>query len=188
MGGVRVKGIDDVLYVKGRADFVGFRGNALIRLSYLPLSFSTPVFTPSQYRKQAAKAKQAFRVIYEQMDRADLAQKPLGPAVGAEQEVNGVPYLDPCSVLTEKVFELATGRAPTEAAESESLPVDTAGLREAADELYGQSPEGDVQPPRLLQAQAERPHVAQRRRRPLRPRRGATAGRPGAQPRDRAGG
>jgi len=141
MGGKRVKGIDDVLYVKGRADFVGFRGNALVRLSYLPLGFSTPVFTPSQYRKQAAKAKQAFRVIDEQMDRADLAQQPLGPVVGGEQEVNGVPYLDPCSVLNEKVFELATGRAPTEPAESVSLPVDTAGLREAADELYGQSPE-----------------------------------------------
>ena len=141
MGGDRVKGIDDVLYVKGRADFVGFRGNALVRLSYLPLGFTTPVFTQSQYRKQAAKAKQAFRVIYEQMDRADLAQEPLGPAVGGEQEVNGVPYLDPCSVLNEEVFELATGRAPTDAAESTSLPVDTAGLREAADELIGQSPE-----------------------------------------------
>ena len=141
MGGKRVKGSDDVLYVKGRADFVGFRANALVRLSYLPLSFSTPVFTPSQYRKQAAKAKQAFRVIYEQMERADLGQEPLGPAVGGEQEVNGVPYLDPCSVLTEKVFELGTGRAPTEAAESESLPVGTAALREAAGELYGQSPE-----------------------------------------------
>ena len=141
MGGDRVKGIDDVLYVKGRADFVGFRGNSLVRLSYLPLSFSTPVFTPGRYRKQAAKAKRAFRVIYEQMERDDLAQTPLGPAVGGEQEVNDAPYLDPCSVLNEKVFELATGRAPTEAAESTSLPVDTAGLREAADELYGQSPE-----------------------------------------------
>jgi hypothetical protein len=127
MGGKPVKGIDDVLYVKGRADFVGYRGNALIRLSYLPLSFSTPVFSQRQYRKQAAKAKQAFRVIYEQLDRADLAQQPLGPAIGDEQEVNGVPYLDPCSVLSEKVFALATGRAPTEGAESESLPLDTAG-------------------------------------------------------------
>ena len=144
MGGKRVKGIDDVLYVRGRADFAGVRGNSLVRLAYLPtgsFGFSTPLFTPSQYRKQAAKAKQAFRVIYEQMDRADLAQEPLGPAVGGEQEVNGVPYLDPCSVLNEEVFELATGRAPTEHAESVSLPVGTAELRETAPELIGQSPE-----------------------------------------------
>src|SRR5262249_33280876 len=31
MGGKRVKGMPDVLYVRGRADFVGFRGNALVR-------------------------------------------------------------------------------------------------------------------------------------------------------------
>ena len=144
MGGKRVKGIDDVLYVRGRADFVGVRGNALVRLAYLPtgsFGFSTPLFTPSQYRKQAAKAKQAFPVIYEQLDRADLDQQPLGPSLTDEQELNGVPYLDPCSVLNDEIFELATGRAPTEQAESVSLPVDTAGLREAADELIGQSPE-----------------------------------------------
>jgi hypothetical protein len=141
MGGKPVKGIDRVLFVRGRADFVGFRGNALIRVSYLPLSFITPVLTPRQYRTQAAKAKRAFRVIYRQVDRGDLPQQPLGPAVGGEQEVNGVPYLDPCSVLTEKLFKFATGRASTEPAESESLPVDTAGLRTASDELYWQSPE-----------------------------------------------
>lgn len=141
MGGKPVKGVDRVLFVRGRADFVGFRGNALIRLSYLPLSFVTPVFTSSQYRTQAAKAKQAFRVIYKQLDRGDLAQQQLGPAVGDEQQVNDVPYLDPCVVLTEKVFQLATGRASTEKVESESLPVDTAGLRKAADDLYGQSPD-----------------------------------------------
>ena len=144
MGGKRVKGIDDVLYVRGRADFAGVRGNSLVRLAYLPtgsFGFSTPLFTPSQYRKQAAKAKQAFRVIYEQMERADLAQEPLGPALGDEQEVNGVPYLDPCSVLNDEIFELATGRAPTEHAESVSLPVGTAELRETAPELIGQSPE-----------------------------------------------
>ena len=44
-------------------------------------------------------------------------------------------------MLNDEIFELATGRAPTEQAESVSLPVDTAGLREAADELIGQSPE-----------------------------------------------
>jgi hypothetical protein len=141
MGGKPVKGMKQVLFVRGRADFVAYRKNALIRLSYLPLEFATPLFTPSQYRKQAARAKQAFRVIFEQMDRGDLAQKPLGPAVGAEQDVNGLPYLDPCSVLTEKVFALATGRSSTENAESESLPVDTAALRRAADDLYGRSPE-----------------------------------------------
>ena len=97
MGGKRVKGIDDVLFVRGRADFVGFRHNAVVRLSYLPLSFVTPVFSARQYRKQAAKAKRAFRVIYEQLDRADLAQQPLGPAINGEREVNGVPYLDPTS-------------------------------------------------------------------------------------------
>jgi hypothetical protein len=63
MGGERVKGIDDVLFVKGQANFVGFRGNALVRLSYLPIHFSAPRFTPSQYREQSAKAKEAFRVI-----------------------------------------------------------------------------------------------------------------------------
>jgi hypothetical protein len=140
MGGVRVKGMKDVLYVRGRADFVGYRGNALIRVSYLPLSFITPVFTRSQYRKQAAKAKQAFRVVYAQLDRDDLDQAALGPAVGDEQEVNEVPYLDPCRVLSEKLFTLATGRVPTENVESESLPVGTARVREAADDLYGQSP------------------------------------------------
>jgi hypothetical protein len=103
MDGERVKGIDDVLFVKGQADFVGFRGNAVVRLSYLPIHFS--------------------------------------PAIGAEQKVNGVPYLDPCSVINDKLFELATGRMPTENAESESLPVDTAGRREAGDDLYRQSPE-----------------------------------------------
>ena len=129
MGGKRVKGIDDVLFVRGRADFVGFRHNAVVRLSYLPLSFVTPVFSARQYRKQAAKAKRAFRVIYQQLDRADLAQQPLGPAINGEREVNGVPYLDPCRVLSEKALELATGHASTENAESESLPLDTAGLR-----------------------------------------------------------
>ncbi len=141
MGGKRVKGIDDVLFVPGHAEFVGFRGNTVVRLSYLPITFSAPRFTPGQYRKQVAMAKQAFGVIYAQLDRADLPQSPLGPAVGGEQTVNGVPYLDPCSVLNAKVFELATGRAPTGNAESESLPVDTAGIREAGKDLYGQSPE-----------------------------------------------
>ena len=141
MGGKRVKGIDDVLFVRGRADFVGFRHNALVRVSYLPLSFVTPVFSARQYRKQAAKAKRAFRVIYGQLDRADLAQPPLGPAINGERDVNGVPYLDPCSVLNEKAFELATGHASTENAESESLPRDTAGLRKAGHDLYDQSPE-----------------------------------------------
>ena len=144
MGGKLVKGVDDVLYVRGRADFVGVRGNTLVRLAYLPtgsFGFSTPLFTPSQYRKQAAKAKQAFPVIYEQLDRADLDQKPLGPSLSDEKEVNGVPYLDPCSVLNDEVFELATGRLPTEHAESVSLPFDTAGRRETAPELIGQSPE-----------------------------------------------
>jgi hypothetical protein len=131
MGGKRVKGIDDVLFVRGRADFVGFRHNALIRLSYLPLSFVTPVFSAHRYRKQAAKAKRAFRVISRQLDRADLAQQPLGPAINGEREVNGIPYLDPCTVLNEKVFALATGHAPTENAESESLPLDTSGSPEA---------------------------------------------------------
>jgi hypothetical protein len=105
------------------------------------LSFVTPVFTSRQYRTQAAKAKQAFRVIYRQLDRGDLAQMPLGPTVGDEQGVNDVRCLDPCRVLTEKVFQLATGRAATENVESESLPVDTARLRKAADDLYGQSPD-----------------------------------------------
>ena len=141
MGGKRVKGIDDVLFVRGRADFVGFRHNALVRLSYLPLSFVTPVFSARQYRKQAARAKRAFRVIYKELDRADLAQQPVGPAINGERAVNGVPYLDPCSVLSGKVFELATGHAPTENAESESLPLDTAGLRKVGDDLYDQSPE-----------------------------------------------
>jgi hypothetical protein len=145
MGGKRVKGIDDVLFVRGRADFVGFRHNALIRLSYLPLSFVTPVFSARQYRKQAAKAKRAFRVIYEQLDRADLAQQPLGPAINGERGVNGMPYLDPCSVLSDKVFELATGHAPTENAESESLPLDTARLRKAGDDLYDQSPDASCE-------------------------------------------
>ena len=130
-----------MLFVRGRADFVGFAVTHVVRLSYLPLSFVTPVFTSRQYRTQAAKAKQAFRVIYRQLDRGDLAQTPLGPAVGDEQGVNDVPYLDPCSVLTEKVFQLATGRAATANVESESLPVDTARLRKAADDLYGQSPD-----------------------------------------------
>jgi hypothetical protein len=141
MGGKRVKGSDDVLFVPGHAEFVGFHDNALIRLSYLPIHFSAPRFTPAQYRTQAAKAKEAFQVINEQLDRADLAQAPLGPSIGGEQKVNGVPYLDPCSVLNEKVFELATGRAPTDNAESESLPVDTAAIREAGKDLYGRSPE-----------------------------------------------
>jgi hypothetical protein len=141
MGGKRVNGSSRVLYVKGRADFVGFRGNALIRISALPLHFTTPVLTASQARKQAAKAKQAFRVVYEQLDRADLDQAPLGPALGDEQEVNGLPYLDPCSVLNEEIFELATGRAETEGLDSTSLPVGTAALREEADKLIGQSPE-----------------------------------------------
>ena len=141
MGGKRVKGADDVLFVAGHAEFVGFHGNALIRLSYLPIHFSAPRFTPGQYRTQAAKANEAFQVINEQLDRADLAQAPLGPSIGGEQKVNGVPYLDPCSVLNEKLFELATGRAQTDNAESESLPVDAAAIREAADDLYGQSPE-----------------------------------------------
>jgi hypothetical protein len=44
-------------------------------------------------------------------------------------------------VLNDKVFEVATGRTPTQHAESESLPVDTAGVREAGDDLYGQSPD-----------------------------------------------
>jgi hypothetical protein len=141
MGGKPVKGAQHVLYVRGRADFVGFHGNALVRLSYLPLSFVTPVFTPSQYRGQAAKAKRAFRVIDQQLRRGDLAQAPVGPAIGDEQEVNGVEYLDPCRVLTEDLFRLATRRVPTENAESQSLPIDTAGLRESADDLYGASPE-----------------------------------------------
>jgi hypothetical protein len=141
MGGKPVRGMKQVLFVRGRADFVGYRKNALIRLSYLPLSFSTPLFTPSQYRKQAAQAKQAFRVIFEQMDRGDLTQERVGPAIGDEEDVDGTPYLDPCSVLSEKTFELATGRAQTENAESESLPVDTAALRKAADDLYGRSAE-----------------------------------------------
>jgi hypothetical protein len=146
MGGKRVNGIDDVLYVRGRADFVGVRGNSLVRLSYLPtgsFGFNTPLFKPSQYRKQAALAEQAFPVVYEQIDRADLDQQPLGPSLTDEQEVNGVPYLDPCSVLDEEIFELATGRAPTDQAESVSLPADTAGLRETADELIGQSPDAE---------------------------------------------
>src|SRR4029079_10297447 len=129
MGDKRVMGRDGVLFVRGRADFVGFRHNALVRLSYLPLSFVTPAFSARRYRKQAAKARRAFRVIYKQLDRADLAQQPLGPAINGEQAVNGMPYLDPCRVLSEKAFQLATGHASTENAESESLPLDTAGLR-----------------------------------------------------------
>lgn len=132
MGGKRVKGIDDVLFVRGRADFVAFRHNALIRLSYLPLSFVTPVFSARQYRKQAAKARRAFRVIFKQLDRPDLAQQPVGPAINGERAVNGMPYLDPCRVLSARVFELATGHAPTENAESESLPLRSAGSPEAS--------------------------------------------------------
>ncbi len=75
------------------------------------------------------------------MDREDLDQQPLGPSLTDEQEVNGVPYLDPCSVLDDEIFELATGRAPTDQAESVTLPADTAGLSKTADELIGQSPE-----------------------------------------------
>ena len=44
-------------------------------------------------------------------------------------------------MLNDEIFELATGRAPTEHAESVSLPVGTDELREAAPELIGQSPE-----------------------------------------------
>ena len=67
-------------------------------------------------------------------------------AIGAEREVAGRPYLEPCSALTEDAFRAATGgRGSTEAAEMQSLLKDTAWLRSAADSTYGQSAEASCQ-------------------------------------------
>ena len=146
MGGDPVRGMKDVLFVRGRADFVGVGGNTVVRLSYLPLGFVAPVFSDHQYRVQAAKARAAFRVILARLDDAALSQAPAPVAIGAEREVAGRPYLEPCSALTEDAFRAATGgRGPTEAAEMESLLKDTAWLRSAADSTYGQSAEASCQ-------------------------------------------
>ena len=136
----------DVLFVRGRADFVGVGGNTVVRLSYLPLGFVTPVFSDHQYRLQAAKARAAFRVMLARLDDAALSQAPAPVAIGAEREVAGRPYLEPCSALTEDAFRAATGgRGSTEAAEMQSLLKDTAWLRTAADSTYGQSAEASCQ-------------------------------------------
>jgi hypothetical protein len=145
MGGDPVRGMQDVLFVRGRADFVGVGGNAVVRLSYLPLSFVTPVFSQRQYRQQAAKARAAFRVILARLDDDALSQAPATVAIGAEREVGGRPYLDPCSALSEAVFRAATGRASTEPVEMHSLLKDTAWLRTAADSTYGQSAEASCE-------------------------------------------
>jgi hypothetical protein len=97
MGGKRVKGIDDVLFVRGRADFVGFRHNVLVRVSYCRSASSRRSSPRGSTASRPPKAKRAFT--------------------------------------------LATGHASTEDTESESLPLDTAGLRKAGRDLYDQSPE-----------------------------------------------
>ena len=59
-GGDPIRGMKDVLFVRGRADFVGVSGNALVRLSYLPLASSRPSFqsanTASRRRRPARRS------------------------------------------------------------------------------------------------------------------------------------
>jgi hypothetical protein len=141
MGGDPVRGMKDVLFVRGRADFVGVGGNTVVRLSYLPLGFVTPVLSRRQYTQQAAKARAAFRVILSRLEDPGLSQAPAPVTLGAEREVAGRPYLEPCRALSEQVFHAATGRASTEPVEMESLLKDTAWLRTAADSTYGRSAE-----------------------------------------------
>ena len=140
MGGKRVKGIDDVLFVRGRADFVGFRHNALVRVSYLPLSFVTPVFSAGAVPRAGRQGQSARSASSTSSWTAPTSPSgPLGPAINGEREVNGVPYLDPCSVLNENgVRARHRARVDQGAPSRRRSRFDAAGLREAGDDRYDQ--------------------------------------------------
>ena len=189
MGGKRVKGIDDVLYVRGRADFVGVRDNALVRLAYLPTGcwlqhaavHAEPV--PQAGREGQAGVPRDLRAAGPRRPRPAAARP------GPRRRAGGQRRPVPRPVQRAERRDLpARHRARADRAGGVRVPPvrhrrSARGSRRADRPVPG----GVLQPPRPVQAQAERPHVAQPPRRPLRPRRRATAGRRGAQRRDRAG-
>jgi hypothetical protein len=117
MGGAPAKGLDpSILFVPGRTNFVGVRGNLLVTVQRK--SYAGSVFEGNQVKGTLASTRKAFRLIYRNADDTSLDQSPVPP--WWEQEEGWPRFLDPCAVFDDEAMVASSGRH-TEKFETDSV-------------------------------------------------------------------
>lgn len=134
IGGRLVDGAPHLLYVPGHHDFVTYAGSTLVRLRLDTVvgAFEDKPLTPKQYAKQAPQMAKAARIVQRNATDRTLSQAPASTIIGPEKTVGTTPYLEPCQVLDTALATEIVGHAPNQIVTTESLDLDTAGLRAAA--------------------------------------------------------
>lgn len=145
LGGDPVAGAEDqLLYVAGQQNFVTFGDGVLVTLRYGPLDFTDVPLTPAEYAYQVPRMRQAVEAVQRNLSRTDLPFTPAPSVIGPEQEyAAGVPYLEPCSLLTPETFDAVYARPPDPGTERTSLYFDTAAKRERNTEPFSKSSTSD---------------------------------------------
>jgi hypothetical protein len=116
-GGAPAKGLDpSILFVPGRTNFVGVRGNLLITVERK--SYAGSVFEGNKVKGTLASTRKAFRLIYQHADDTSLDQSPLPP--WWEQEEGWPEFLDACRVFDDEAMVASAG-LPTEDIETASV-------------------------------------------------------------------
>ena len=107
MGGTPAKGLDpSILFVPGRTNFLGVRGNLLLTLERK--SYAGSFFEGNSVKGTLASTRKAFRQVYRHADDTSLDQSTLPP--WWEQEDGWPEFLDPCRIFDDEAMVASAGR------------------------------------------------------------------------------
>lgn len=117
-GGDPVRGLDPtILFVAGRTEFTGVRGNLLI--TFARKNFAGQAFEGKEIRDALTTTRRVFSTVYAHADDPDLDQSPV-PSYW--QQAEGWPtFLDACQVFDDEIMVTLTGHASYEAQDDSVL-------------------------------------------------------------------